>query len=298
MAEKEWKGNTFGTAFMHRWLIRALRHSDVRFWYAFAAVFVIPFCMIFAKGARTSWRYFRRRHGYGRLRSLLMTYVNLTLFSQVVIDKFALYAGKRMSIKVVGSDTFRRLASADDGFVILSAHVGCYEMAGYELVSDRKMFNALVYANEKASVMNGRSRLFADNHIRMIPITSDMSHLFRIEEALRGGEIVSIPADRVFGSRKTVGVSLLGAEASLPSGPFSVAAMRGLNVVAVNVMKTSARGYTAYVVPIDYDKTAPRREQVRTLADGYAAELERVLRMYPAQWYNFFDFWHDGAGNR
>ena len=289
MAEKEWKGNTFGTAFMHRWLIRALRYSDVRFWYAFAAVFVIPFCMIFAKGARTSWRYFRRRHGYGRLRSLLMTYVNLTLFSQVVIDKSALYAGKRVSIKVVGSDIFRRLASA---------HVGCYEMAGYELVSDRKMFNALVYANEKASVMNGRSRLFADNHIRMIPITSDMSHLFRIEEALRGGEIVSIPADRVFGSRKTVGVSLLGAEASLPSGPFSVAAMRGLNVVAVNVMKTSARGYTAYVVPIDYDKTAPRREQVRTLADGYAAELERVLRMYPAQWYNFFDFWHDGAGNR
>ena len=67
MAEREWAGNTFGNSFMHKSLIGALRHTDVRFWYAFAAVFVVPFCVVFAKGARIVQGYFRKQHHYGRL---------------------------------------------------------------------------------------------------------------------------------------------------------------------------------------------------------------------------------------
>ena len=68
--------------------------------------------------------------------------------------------------------------------------------------------------------------------------------------------------------------------------------MRGLNVIAVNVMKTSLTGYTVYVTSLAYDKQAPRNKQIQQLADAYAAELERMLRRYPTQWYNFFDFWN------
>lgn len=291
MADREWPGSTFGTGFMHRWLITILRHSDVRVWYAFAAVFIIPFCLVFSQGSRHAYRYFRRRQGCGRCRSVMMVYVNQVLFSQVVIDRFAMYAGKRMRLKVENYGLFRKLAAGEQGFMMLSAHVGCYEMAGYELVSDQKPFNALVFAGEKESVMQGRSRLFTANHIRMIPVMPDMSHLFAIDRALSAGEIVSIPADRMWGSRKAVTVRLLGADADLPAGPFSVAAMRGLDVIAVNVMKTGLTAYTAYVTALAYDKKAPRKQQIRQLADAYAAELERTLHQYPAQWYNYFDFW-------
>lgn len=176
---------------------------------------------------------------------------------------------------------------------MLSAHVGCYEMAGYELVSDRKPFNALVFAGEKESVMKGREKLFKHSRINMIPVRKDMGHLFEIDRALADGEIMSIPADRFLGSRKTVTVNLLGAPAQLPSGPFSVAAMRGLDVITVNVMKTSITGYTAYVAALSYDKTAPRKQQIQQLADGYSRELDRVLKKYPEQWYNYFNFWNE-----
>lgn len=291
MAEKEWTGNTFGTGFMHRSLISILRYTDVRIWYVFSAIFIIPFCLIFSPGAKTAWHYFRRRQKYGRWKSLLMTYVNHVLFAQVVIDKFAMYAGKKMKLKVENYDLFKQLAAKKEGFVMLSAHIGCYEMAGYELVSDRKPFNALVFAGEKASVMQGRTKLFTGNNIKMIPLTSDMSYLFKIDKTLADGEIVSIPADRVFGSAKTVKVKLLGADAELPWGSFSVPAMRGLEVIAVNVMKTSVKGYTAYVTRLDYDKDESRKQQVQQLADNYAKELERMLNRYPAQWYNYFEFW-------
>jgi predicted LPLAT superfamily acyltransferase len=127
----------------------------------------------------------------------------------------------------------------------------------------------------------------------MIPTSSDMSHLFAIDRALSSGEIVSIAADRVFGSPRTVTVSLLGHTATLPQGPFAVPAMRGLSVIAVNVMKTSLHGYTAYVTPLDYDRQALRKQQIRQLADAYAAELDKQLHHYPTQWYNYFDFWQE-----
>jgi predicted LPLAT superfamily acyltransferase len=57
-------------------------------------------------------------------------------------------------------------------------------------------------------------------------------------------------------------------------------------------MKTGAKSYCIYVSPLIYNKQAPRPEQVRGLADSYARELERIITMYPEQWYNYFEFWN------
>ena len=291
MKGKRWAGDTFGAEFMRRWLIRLVRHTDVRLWDCSTAVFIIPVCLVLSNGAKTAYRYFRQRHKYSRFKSIWMTYVNYVHFSQVVIDKFALYAGKNMELNVENYDTFKQLAAGKNGFLILSAHIGCYEMAGYELVSDQKPFNALVFAGEKETVMKGRSKLFSLNNIKMIPIESGLSHLLKISQVLADNEIVSIPADRVYGSPRTIKVKILDAEAELPSGPFSIPAIYGLDVITVNVMKTSLKGYTAYVTRLPYDKHVSREQQAKQLADAYATELDKMLRRYPEQWYNYFDFW-------
>ena len=56
-------------------------------------------------------------------------------------------------------------------------------------------------------------------------------------------------------------------------------------------MKCTTTGYKIYVTPLDYDRQAPRRQQINQLAQGYIAELERMLTMYPTQWYNYFEYW-------
>jgi len=289
--KEQWAGTTYGNAWMHKWLIRLLRYIDVSVLYGFVAVFVIPICLVLNPSRGIAYRYFRRRIGYGRLKSAWKTYVNHCLFGQVVIDKFAMYAGKKFHIEIEGEEHFLNLAAQEEGFVQLSAHIGNYEIAGYTLVSKSKRFNALVYAGEKASVMRNRDKMFAGTNVGMIAISSDMSHLFEIERALENGEIVSMPADRIFGSKKDMEHDFLGAKARFPIGPFSVATMRGLDVLAVNVMKTSLRGYKIYVAPLQYDKTATRQEQIRQLSQAYVSELERRVRQYPTQWYNYYEYW-------
>ena len=189
-------------------------------------------------------------------------------------------------------DKFNALAAGDEGFLHLSSHIGNYEIAGYTLVSERKTINAVVYGYEKASVMANRNSMFTKTNIRMIALKEDMSYLFEINEALCNGDIVSFPADRFMGETKCIEALFMGKTAKFPQGPFSVAAMRGLDVLAVNVMKTGLTRYKIFVTPLQYEKDKPRKEQIRQLSQAYVAELEKRIKEYPTQWYNFFDFWN------
>ena len=293
MAEQNWAGTTYGNNWMHKWLIRMLRFIDTRILYIFVAAFIIPVCLILNPSRGIAYRFFRKRMGYGRLKSAWKTYVNHCLFGQVVVDKFAMYAGKKFKVEIEGYENFARLAAKKEGFVQLSAHIGNYEIAGYTLVCENKRINALVYAGEKESVMKNRDKMFANTNISMIAISPDMSHLFEIDKALEEGEIVSMPADRISGSPKFIEHDFLGAKAKFPLGPFSVATMRSLDALAINVMKTSLTSYKIYVTPLPYDKTASRQEQIKQLSGAYVAELEKRVRQYPTQWYNYFEFWNE-----
>ena len=46
MPGQQWKGNTYGNGWMHRWLVKMLRIIDVRILYAFVSIFVIPVVLV------------------------------------------------------------------------------------------------------------------------------------------------------------------------------------------------------------------------------------------------------------
>ena len=288
----KWAGTTYGNGWMHRWLIRILRVTDVRLLYAFASVFVVPpTLLVNASARRAIYGYFRRRWGYGPVKAAWMTVRNHCAFSQVVIDRFAMYAGKRFRIDIEGYENFLRLAGGPAGFVQLSSHIGNYEIAGYSLAVENKRFNALVFGGEKASVMANRNRMFSGNNIRMIPMSADMSHVFMMDAALADGEILSMPADRIFGSQKSYEIDFLGAPARFPQGAFLLAAVRNVPVLFVAVMKQSSTSYRIVVKEIPAPAGGRAKERARALAEAYVTELEDVVRQYPTQWYNYFDFW-------
>lgn len=282
------RNQTYGTPFMHRSLVAMLRCVPVHVFYAFTALCVVPVCLLLnAPARRSTYRFLRHRIGWGRARAAAGTYRNFCLFAQVVVDRFAMYAGRRFNTTVVGYEHYKRLAALPGAFLQFSAHVGNYELAGYTLTADNKPFNALVFAGEKATVMQERDTMFGTTNIRMIPVAADLSHLLAINAALAAGETVSMPADRSVGAQRTIPVALLGATTPLPAGPFATAVMRALPVLAVNVMKTAPTAYTIYVTPLHYDTAAPRPQQQRQLAQAYADELANVMRRHPTQWYNY-----------
>ena len=274
---------------MQRSLIRMFRVLPLGALYGCMAL-VIPFYMLFSKGFKASYSFYRKRMGYGAVASFFHVYANEFEFGKVVLDRFAAYAGRKFDLDAPRLDLFEELCAGEEGFVQLSSHVGNYEMVGYSLVSPKRI-NALVYGGETATVMQNRAALFGATNVTMVPVSEDLSHIFALNNALADGEIVSVPGDRVFGSQKTVWCRFFGDPASFPAGPFTLAAQRDVPVLCVFVMKEGRRKYKVLLERLPDPEGATRQERIQALADAYASRLEAVVRRYPHQWYNFYDFW-------
>lgn len=292
--EREWKGVTGGSTFGQKAMKIIFSIVNVRVGY-FILIFVIPFYMLFAhKGYISIYRYFRRQHQYPVMKSFLKTYQNHFMFGQMMLDRFAVYAGqKNFKIDNPENDLFLRMINSSTGCVLASAHVGNPELCGYLLKQNKKRINSLIYGGEAKEVQKNRSMMFGDNNVRLIPVSEDMSHIFLINEALTNGEMVSVPCDRAFGSNKTVECDFLNGKANFPVGAFVMALQYNVPVIALFVLKISATLYRAHVVSVPVSREGNKREQINEMTRSFAKILEGVVKKYPEQWFNFYNFWTD-----
>jgi len=297
MKSQKWKGNTGGGLLGQRSLIAFFRFLDIRIGY-FILRLVIPFYMLFSrKGYKAMFYFFRKRFNCSIWQSFAKTYKNHFVFGQVILDRFAVFAGRKdlFEIEIIGNEQFSRLANGDKGFIIASSHVGNFEIGGYFLRSEKKKINALVYSGETKTVQENRNKLLRSNNINPLPVLDDMSHLFAINAALQNGEIVSAPCDRNLGSAKSLKCNFLNGKACFPIGSFVLAATFDVDVVAIFVMKESTRKYTVYVKPIAINESPnvkiTKQQKIESLARLYVEELENIVKKYPEQWFNYFEFW-------
>jgi len=180
-ATLQWRGFTDGTPWMHRAIIRLLRYVPISLIYFLMATSLPVYMVVRPRNTLAIWHYFRRRHGYGVFKTFVHLVRNHYAFGQVVIDRFASYAGKRFDIRLDGPDIYREVESAGTGFMTISSHVGNFEMAGYALHASRRL-NVLGYGGEVEAVKSGRNRLLSENNIRMVPVTDGISHVFVLRE--------------------------------------------------------------------------------------------------------------------
>jgi len=292
---KDWKGITGGSRLGQKALLFLFHFVNVSVGYVFLAL-TVPFYMLFArKGYLSIYRYFRKHFSHSPFKAFFKTYLNHFIFGQCMLDRFAVYAGRKnfFRLQFTGNEEFYRLLDEEKGFIIASSHVGNFELSGYLLKQDKKRINALVFGGETKDVMENRLKLLNVNNISIIPVFGDMSHIFTLNDALSSGEIVSMPCDRNFGSAKSVECDFLSGKADFPVGAFTLAAHFDVPVVSIFVMKESVSDYHVYVKPVSLNDstTISKREKAEQLTRGFVKELEAIVRKYPEQWFNFYEFW-------
>ena len=290
----DWKGTTGGTPWMQKSLVWSLGWLPLPFVYCGMAIFVVPFYMLFNRqGYLSQYHFFRQRFRRSPLRAFFDVYLNHFRFGQIILDRFAFYGGRRFKLIVEGNERFMAMAREPQGFMQLGAHVGNFELAGYMLTQDSKPINALVFGGETGTVMENRTRVFEHQNLRLILTGDGMDHIFELNRALADGEIVSMHGDRVFGSQKTVQATVLDAPALLPLGPFLLAATREVPVFCTFVMKETVNTYHIFVrlLDIDASQATSVRKRAAALAQAFADNLSDIVRRYPHQWLNYYEFW-------
>jgi lauroyl/myristoyl acyltransferase len=172
------------------------------------------------------------------------------------------------------------------GFIVLTAHVGNWELAGRTLVGrggGRPLH--IVMAPEADS---GVERLLRgdDAPVRFVTLRTPADAV-PLVAALRRGEIVGMQGDRAIGHRGDVPVSFFGAPAPFPIGPFLLARAAGVPVLPAFCVLGADRRYAVHLKPPLRVERGGEEARLREWVDGLAS----VIARHPTQWFNFFDPW-------
>ncbi len=231
---------------------------------------------------------------------LLRCWWHFASFGQVLCDRLLVFLHPddyrfRFSR---GGALLRDRIRARRGCILLSAHLGNWELSGFWLKhlisSDHPVFLVMV-RDDLPQVQQFVDARMRGSHIQVVDPRDGLSASLTIARALEDGHPVCMLGDRVFGGQVAAEADFLGGRARFPLGPFQTAAITRVPIFSCFLIKTGLRGYHLQVDPPWYLPAAPRgpqRDQVVSEALGrWSRRLELEVRRHPYQWHNFFPFW-------
>ena len=192
----------------------------------------------------------------------------------------------------VGTEHLAAARDAGRGAILLTAHVGNFEIGGFFL-TEVGLKVAVVYLPDPSPVVErDRTAARARLGIRSLPITSELSAV-KILRSLEEGYFVAIQGDRDYAGtgRK---LPFLGRTVSFPVGPFRLAAAAGVPLLPVFVLREEDGTYRTVVeapIRVGAASRAGREEAERPAMAEFVSILERTLREHGEQWYTFSRFW-------
>ena len=98
-------------------------------------------------------------------------------------------------------------------------------------------------------------------------------------------------ADRFLPGNKTLTADFLGSPARFPMGPFLLASTFKVPVSFVFAVKESKLHYHFFASEIKDYSTFAKNEIMQEMLNDYAAEMEKKVKQYPEQWFNYYNFW-------
>ncbi len=224
-----------------------------------------------------------------------MTYRNYYRFAQVLIDRIAIPAklSRKFTFKFEHYDDLLQILDGPHGCILISAHVGCWDVAGEFFGDYGQRLHIVVLDAEHRRIKNMLDAITGEKKYKIIALRDDMGHVFEIGKALINKEYVCFQGDRHMAGSPTLTKTLLGAPASFPAGPFQIAARSHTPVVFFFAMRERKYSYHFHFYPAHIDPSATKGELCDSLATQYAEKLEQILHRYPEQWFNYYDFWND-----
>lgn len=295
---KPWSGRSHGGSLGHRAVYFVARIGGPTLCYLFVLVPTIVLFIRLHERRRICMAYWRRlRPSLGRWGCAFMTLRQFWSFARLLADRFVISAAPgKLTHRSLGYDTLRNSAAHPQGCVMLSAHVGNWELSGRFLDHYRLAPTHLVMLQAENPAVAAQVRAALDaQHLGIIDLKDPFSASLEIAAALRRGETCCMLGDRTVGSEaSTVTVPFCGGRARFPIGPFIAAATTGAVMVPTFCIKVGWTRYATFAPTIWPLALGTRRERQQRLAAAvarWAHLLETVVRRYPLQWHNFYDFW-------
>jgi predicted LPLAT superfamily acyltransferase len=286
-----WNGKSKANGLAYRIFLFVLENGGIRGAYIFLYFVTSYFFLFDRKSNRYTGLYFRKIWKFGYWKSRLYTYRTYYRFGQTILDKVAILAGDTDSFDVHfdGHDRLIDMGKAGEGGILISAHIGNWEIAGHFLKKVNRPVNVVMYDAEHEAIKNVLHKSLKNRAFKIILVKEDFSHLLEIRRALANKEFICIHGDRILDDRKSkfCQPNFLGRPVKIPRGPFELAVRFNVPYLFVFAIKETNRHYHFHAFPGKPES----RGNVEAMIQDYVDSIEEVLTPYPDQWFNFYDYW-------
>lgn len=286
-----WSERGIGQNWQHRFFHTLIRRLGKR--PAYHMLYIVTFWYVLFRGSvRQRTRYYldRRFPGRGAVARFFDSWRLVRSFGKGLVDLAAvrILGNEAFSITSPDHERLMQLCESPKGFVLLNAHIGCWQVGLSSLGHLRKPISLVMMPDP-------RMQSFLSQYpVTVIDPQRGLEAVVEMMGVLERGEILCLMGDRVFGEEQnTVRVGFLGGEVDLPMSPYRLASAAGVPVVVLTAPKTGYRSYELRLARvIDVPAGLGRRPaEYIPYAQQFVECIELFLRDYPWQYHNFYDLW-------
>lgn len=219
-----------------------------------------------------------------RVRQVFINYgrymVDFFLLPQLPSHKIKKYFGD-----IRGEEILQRALVRGKGVILLSAHVGNWEIGGTML----RLFNyplTIVAITHNTSATNALvNRLRQNKQIRVIEVDQSPFSVIEVLRHLQQNRIVAMNGDRdYFGTGRPV--NFMGKNVNFPIGPVILAMSSGAALIPAFVLQQPDGKYIGVLEDaIPLLSKGNRDEAIKKNLKTIARIFEKYIRSYPDQWY-------------
>ena len=258
----------------------------------FVCLFIVPF----AKNARAASKKYKKilneyqkKLGYAKTR--FSTFSHIYGFACGALDKMTASCDRRNKIKFAihkNADwtQFQKHIKQNQGVFLICSHLGNIEVLSAFPDSSNKKMHAFMQVSQTSTFHKFMMRHNIATNTTICPTENiDISVAGNMYDNLQSGDLVMMAGDRTSPNTPSrfETVPFLGVDCRFPVGTFKFARAQSHPIFAICVMNVGGEKYGIYVKEI-------KSETIKEMIGEYARFLEKLVLIYPKQWFNFFDF--------
>ncbi len=206
-------------------------------------------------------------------------------FGRYLVEFFTMDRLDHAAVDIEGWRHVQEALTAARGAIILTAHLGNWEMGAAVIRRNGGPIVAIVLPHGD----QGMDRMFNAQRLRCgVPVIPLGPQAVRAALAhLRQGGLIGLVGDQAFGGR-TVDVRLFGQRVALPVGPAVLSLRSRSPVIPAFLVRTGEGRFQLQLgEPIHPPAGGGSGASARAIIAAFAAVLERHVKRYPGQWMAF-----------
>lgn len=284
-------------------LIRLISWMTLSFGRPIGRILLYPitlYFLLFSKKSRTASRLYLQRV-LGRKPGIGDIFHHIHTFAATILDRVFMLTGNFEDFEVTlhGEAELMEQYHRQKGCLMLGSHLGSFELLrSLATLEEGVVFRALMYEQNSEKISAAINAINPKILETIIPVGKSDS-ILRVKESMERGEVVGILGDRVSpDDKKVVNCNFFEQQCAFPTGPIMIGGLLNVPVIMFFGVYLGGRRYEIHfeVLSKGFNMDRSQREiQINKLTQQYVSRLEHYCRLYPYNWFNFYDYWNDNS---